>query len=312
VRKMRKKIALLLVVIALMSMAQECQSGNNKKDLSNPYVGGTEGLQINFQNNRPPEFITDEGRWPFYINVELKNRGERYVAGSDVDVVIRGLQPELFGTTADGIRRNGIAQDVYKVQKIEDRVIDPAEIVVSFGEFKYVKDLQADFGPFDIWSEVCYKYGTDAVALGCILRNPTLPSEEAYCTVNEEKTIYNSGAPIQIKKFVEMPAGRDTVDYIFTIEHVGSGRFFTPGSRCTDMQEGKLFFKIQSDVATFSCQPVGTGGMEGEVYLGDDGMIDIRCTQMFKSETDSPDQIRLEILYDYQIIKKTPFLVKAN
>lgn len=309
---MRKILVMFLVVLALLTMAQECQTGPGE-DLTNPFVGGQQGLQISFEQDRPPESVTDESSWPFYVDLILKNMGESYVEGTDVNIQISGLQSDLFGVTDADLRKEGIDEDIFAHEKEEGRTIEPAEVYVSFGEFNYIPDLETNYGPIDVRAEVCYEYSTQAVALGCVLRNPTDPPEQAYCDVSSEKNIYNSGAPLQISNFVESASGANRIKYVFTIEHVGPGRFFAPDSDCSDKQrsEHKVLFSIDSSVANLNCQP-GIGGKEGEIYLGRDGKADISCVQQTESGSDFLDQIRIKVTYDYLQIQEVPFLVKAD
>ncbi len=310
---MKKSIILVVVVLALFTILG-CETQNGENELNNPFVGGSQGLQITFEQDRPPEAVTDDRSWPFYVELILKNMGESYVEGSDVFIQISGLQSDAFGVSDSDLRKDGIDQDIFSVEKEEDRVIEPAEVYVTFGEFNYVPDLNTNYGPIDVRAEVCYEYSTEAVALGCILRNPTNPPEQAYCEVSGEKKIYNSGAPLQISNFVESPSGSDRIKYVFSIEHVGPGRFFSPGSKCFDQQrsENKVHFSIVSGVANLNCQPVSGGGKEGEVYLGRDGKADVSCVQETEVGSDFFDQITVELTYDYLQTQEVPLLVKAD
>ncbi len=310
---MRKILVMFLVVLALLTMAQECQTGTDEGDLTNPFVGGQQGLQITFEEDRPPESVTDGDSWPFYVELILKNMGESYIEGEDVNIQLSGLQADSFGVTDADLIKKGIDQDIFAVEKEEGRTIEPAEVYVTFGEFNYLPDISQNYGPFDIRAEVCYKYSTQAVALGCVLRNPTDPPEQAYCEVSGEKNIYNSGAPLQVSNFVESASGSNRIKYVFTIEHVGPGRFFSPDSGCSDKlrSENKVHFSIDSNVANLNCQP-GIGGKEGEIYLGRDGKADVSCIQQTESGSDFLDQIRIKLTYDYLQTQEVPLLVKAD
>ena len=310
---MRKLLVMFLIILALLTMAQECQTGTEDGDLKDPFVGGTEGLQISFEDGRPPEFVSDGGAWPFYIDVVLKNLGESYVEGSDVKITISGPNPSDFGVSSSALIKDGIAEDIYELKKEEGRIIEPAEVYVTFGEFNFEDILEADF-PFNIRADICYKYETKAKTNGCVLKDPTASEETAYCNVREAKIVYNSGAPIQIANFEESPAGSDKIKYVFTIKHVGNGRFFSPEVKCGDdkRSENKVHFEIDSRVADLNCQGVSGGGKAGEVYLGRDGEADVTCIQQFRSENDFIDRITVDITYDYLQIKEIPFLVKAE
>ena len=308
-------LSISLIVLALLTMAQECGSGGEgpEQDLKNVFIGGTEGLQISFEEGRPPDFVSDGGNWPFYVDIVLKNIGESYVEGKDVRIELSGMNPADFDVTSAALVRDGINDDIYELEKEDDRVIEPQEVYVSFGEFNFQDILEVPF-PFDIRADICYKYATKAKATGCVLKDPTVSEESAYCNVRETKDVYNSGAPIQIVNFEESAAGQERIKYLFTVKHVGNGRFFSPSVKCDDdkRSENKVHFVIDSRVADLSCQGVSGGGKAGEVYLGRDGEATVTCIQQFQAENDFSDRITVDLTYDYLQVKEIPFVVKAE
>jgi hypothetical protein len=315
------KTSLFLIVIAFLLMGQEsCESGSNTESELNPFVGGTEALQVEFDTDRPPTYVESGGTWPFYIAVKLQNKGEAYVEGKNVKVIISGPNPADFGVLEGELIKTGIEEDVYHIQKdAEGNVREPAEVYVTFPELIFEDELDTNF-QFNIRADVCYDYYTEARSNGCIVRDPTLSETQAYCKVKEVKNIYNSGAPIQVTKFEELPAGQDRIKYIFTVEHVGDGRFFLPSQQCSNerITENKVHFTVESRVTNLKCTPISrgenneeTGGMAGDVYLGRDGKVEITCIQQVPSSTDYLDQIKVKLTYAYLQNKEVPFMVKA-
>jgi len=312
---MRKYIVSLLI-IALITMAQQCQTNNEGNTLENPFFGDPLGLQIGFEPDAPPDEVSDGGNWPFDISVKLLNLGEHYVEGKDVKVTIHGPNAADFGLDQSSLIKDGIGEDIYPVAKDPDtgEKREPQEVFVTFDNFRFQDTLTENF-QFDIKAEVCYKYGTRAVANGCVVSDPTQSADQAYCLVKEEKEIYNSGAPIQITKFEEMPHGTDKIKYVFTIKKTAtSGRFFLPGTKCPTERgsEHKLHFKIDSRVTDLDCRGVSGGGKAGEVYLGRDGEAQVTCIQQVRSSTDFIDRIAVTLEYDYLDSYTQSLLVKAT
>lgn len=295
-------------------MGQEgCQSNSDDK-LGSKFVGGTKGLSVTFEEYRPPEFVQSGGLEDFYISIILENLGETYIEGKDVKVTISGPNTEAFGVSENSLEKTGIDQDIYNInQDAEENIIQPEEVYVTFGPLNYKRALDTNFD-FNIRADVCYAYGTEARANGCIVADPTAPEENSYCKVREVKTIYNSGAPIQITNFEELPAGQNRIKYIFSIEHLGEGRFFLPGTLCEDQRttEYKLHFEVKSDVpGGLSCTPVSGGGQSGDVYVGRDGKIDVTCVQQVQYDRGLTDLLEISLTYDYLQNKEIPLLVKA-
>ncbi|MFH2020811.1 MAG: hypothetical protein ABIJ34_05320 [archaeon] len=308
------KMILFLMIIAFLIMGQESCQSSSTTDEANPFVGGTEGLQVSFDDDRPPEYVESGGTWPFYVTLKLQNKGEAYVEGKNVRIVISGPEPSSFSVNPGSMIKESIEEDIYPVKKdAEGNVRVPVEVYSTFGELNYKQKLDTNF-KFNIRADVCYNYYTDARANGCIVRDPTLSETQAYCIVKEEKPIFNSGAPLQITKFEELPAGQDRIKYIFTIEHSDTGgRFFLPNTKCDDPRttENKIHFSIETGKTELSCTPISGGGMSGDVYLGRDGTIDVTCIQKIAATTDYPDLIKIRLSYDYLQNKETPFMVKA-
>lgn len=308
------RLVLFLAVLAFLVMGQEsCQSDGNT-DTGERFIGGTEGLIVSFEEYNPPEFVESGGLQDFYITLILENMGETYVEGSDVKVIISGPNADAFGVSSSSLQVTGIDQDIYNQDMdAEGNVVEPEEVYVTFGPLNYLRELDTNF-EFDIRADVCYAYGTEARANGCIVPDPTAPAEEAYCQVREEKEIYNSGAPIQVTGFEEVPAGQNRIKYIFTIEHVGSGRFFLPGTMCEDQRtnEYKLHFEVKSDVpGGLSCTPISGSGQSGDLYVGRDGQTDVTCVQQTQADRGLTDLLEVSLTYDYLQNKEVPLLVKA-
>ncbi|MEK6916393.1 MAG: hypothetical protein AABW92_01490 [Nanoarchaeota archaeon] len=309
------KWVMFLLIVALLTMGQEgCQSSDKGKNKVNPYIGGTRGLSVQFAEGAPPDEVFDNKQFPFDIDVKLLNVGERDIAKEDVKVTISGLNPADFGKTDSFFIRNGIDEDILATYKdFEGNIISPSEIYITFPGLNFQDILTGNF-QLKSRADVCYGYATEAVADGCIRADVLSVDTDAVCIVNEEKTVYNTGAPIQVIKFVEQPSGTDKIRYLFTIKHVGSGRVYIPDSKCptTRGSEDRLYFKVDSSVSDLTCSGlVGTTGKEGEVILRNGEQV-VRCVQQTKSQLDYIDRIKITLTYDYEESFDQPILVKKS
>ena len=227
---MKKLLIIFLVAVALLTMAQQCgKSASTGNTL--PYKGGTSGLSIQFADGAPPDEVFDANTYPFEVEVRLLNVGEFDIPKSGVSLKISGINPEDFGKTQTDFIKNGIDEDVFATKiDSEGNVIDPSPVFVTFSGLAFQTTLPGN-NQFPIRADVCYSYRTEAFADGCIRSDPLTTQKDAVCQVNEEKKVFNSGAPIQIAEFKELPSGSDKVRYVFKIQHKGSGRLFLPSSR---------------------------------------------------------------------------------
>ncbi len=314
---MKKAIILILVVISLLTMAQECDTGNSggDRDKINPYVGGQAGLSIQFGDGAPPDEVFDRGQYPFDIDVKLLNVGESDIRRENVKVTITGLNPNDFNKPESFFIKSGIDEDILATYKdFEGNVIKPSETFVTFSGLNFADTLSGNFQTL-VRADVCYTYKTEAVTDGCIRKDVLSSSTNAVCQVSGVKTIYNSGAPIQVDKFEELPSGTDKIRYLFTIKHVGSGNVFSPGSRCPvdRTAQNKIHFKIESSVTDLLCSGLVEGtAKEGYVILRD-GEQTIRCVQQTTSQLDFLDRIKITLDYDYgESIDKNLLIKKSS
>src|SRR5688572_857173 len=96
----------VLSMIALLILSS-CEAGSDSDILlTNPFVGGTEGLVASFEQGSPPAETFDSGTAPFDILVKLENKGESLVAKDHVDVKITGIRPEEFSLTESKLVKN--------------------------------------------------------------------------------------------------------------------------------------------------------------------------------------------------------------
>src|SRR3989344_4162988 len=106
----------MLVAIALMTMALKCQRGNNNtKNNRVTFVGGEEGLGIQFEDQAPPTEVFDMGQDPFNVELRFVNKGEKLIPKDKVKVTLSGLNPSDFGKTEQDFILNGISQDIEPV-----------------------------------------------------------------------------------------------------------------------------------------------------------------------------------------------------
>jgi len=313
-----KKIQLvvLLILVSFLTIAQEgCQGNNtNTPNKVDPYIGGTRGLSIQYADGAPPEEVFDNKQWTFDVEVKLQNVGEADISKDDVSVKLSGLNPYDFGVAEEDFIKNTIQEDILATKKdFEGNIIESPEVYVTFAGLTF-QDVLTGNQEFPVRADVCYTYQTEAQADGCIRQDVLSIDPDAVCQVTEDKTVFNSGAPIQVTAFSEQSSGADKIRYLFTIEHQGSGRVYLPGSKCPSgrTSENKIHFKIESNVADLTCNGLIDGsGKEGDIILNDGSRV-IQCVQQTKSSLDYIDKIKITLTYDYREFFETPLLVKKS
>jgi hypothetical protein len=316
---MKKEIGILMISIALVMLFSACEGGNNSNpDKETPYIGGQSGLSVQFVDDAPPPEVFDMGQYPFNIEVKLLNNGEADIAKENVKISISGLNPADFEKTEAFFIKDGIDEDILATYKdYEGNIIKATDVIVVFPGLNFKDTLSGNFNT-NVRADVCYTYRTDAVSKGCIKPNPLREESTDICTVKEKKTIYNSGAPIQVESFEEMPSGTDKVRYLFTIKHVGTGKVYAPQSKCPSSREAlnkihfKLEFPAEQNNLDFECAGLVNGvSKEGDVILRD-GTAVVRCTQVQASSIVFDQRIQVKLDYDYLETYDAPILVKKS
>ncbi len=280
------------------------------------FIGGDVGLDVKFMEGAPPSEVYDL-EYSFGINVRLENQGEYDVPKDSVTLKITGIDPSDFG-------KNGSALTKTNSEELLGAKIDPQGNEIAGGianidfEGLQAKPVTGNV-QFNIRSEVCYPYGTTAIAQACILEDllgtTRKAGEEPFCEVTGEKTVENSGAPVQITSFSQSATGKDKVSFTFEVGHVGEGLLFKNASNCEAglANKDKVYVKVVSDMPDLSCSGL-SGSNEGEVSLyGEEGgeKRSVVCTQKLAADrTDSEKQVKITLQYAYKEKVDTELLVK--
>jgi hypothetical protein len=306
-----KEAYCLFAVIAAVILAG-CQGGTNTPSKAQPFIGGTEGINVVFAADSPPAEVDDGGNFPFDVVVELRNKGENTVLKDDVTVKIVGVRPEEFAKTESDLSKHP-EEDVIATKKDpEGAVTEGPPVFVTFSDFNHKTALVGN-QDFTLRAEACYVYKTTATAQLCVRRNNIDPEKNGLCDVSGDKTVENSGSPIQVTAFKEFGRAKDKVGFQFTIEHQGKGDLFEKKSQCNTERkyEDKIFVKVKSQFGSgLKCSGLTDGDdTSGYIKLYGESRI-ISCTQQVTTNSDYETSIDIELEYDYRDTTETAVLVK--
>ncbi|HII16521.1 TPA: hypothetical protein HA361_01280 [Candidatus Woesearchaeota archaeon] len=316
-----------LMIIAAISLAlilAGCSNGNDARIDTKPFVGGTNGIEIEFIEGSPPPEVFDSRSFPFDVVIKTENKGEYDVLKEDVAITLKGIYPPDFNVQDTTLLSQIPEEDLDGAYIDSDGNIIPGVVtfVNTFPELSYQPTLAGN-NPFTIRAEVCYKYGVQAQADVCYLEDLT-KLEDKVCEVNEKKAIQASSSPIQIENFEQNIAGTDKITFSFEIVHRGAGAISMPdvaSERCsTDLaMKNKVKIRIDSGVAGLRCSGLTTGAGDNEdqsdsletgtvTLFGGKRMV--RCTQDANVNTDYEKKVNILVQYDYKENVDTNLLVK--
>ncbi|MBW2965267.1 hypothetical protein KY363_07455 [Candidatus Woesearchaeota archaeon] len=314
---MRKAIILISILAVMLALAG-C-SGNKEQTgaLGSKFVGGKEGLYLSFASGSIPDKVLDQNQ-PFGISVVITNKGDYTIEqGSDATVKITGIDPADFGVSASDLTQDAPSQ-IRGAQKDADGNAIQGETVsldfpASGSSLTHQKEIAGSV-TYNVRADVCYTYGTVVNTKLCVLSDilGTQGATGKLCAINEDKTVDNSGAPVQVSSFRESVSSATKVAFVFTVKHVGTGTVHEKASECSkDFQKkDKVHVKIDTGLSDgISCSGLASGTASGSVYEGDaqllNGEREIRCTQTVNNPTDLEKLVRIDLTYDYdQYIEK--------
>ena len=105
------KILILLIALSLMVVGCTGTQGTGPgADMSNPFIGGTMGLDVGFLEGSPPAIVFDNGQFPFEVEVVLENIGEWDIDSGEATITIVGVDPEDFNRA--GVQVVNVTEDI--------------------------------------------------------------------------------------------------------------------------------------------------------------------------------------------------------
>lgn len=309
-----RKALLIISVLAMSMLLSGCSTGSSGNTAgggeTTPFVGGTEGITVDFMDGAPPPEVYDAGNYPFEVAVRLQNKGETDVPADDVKVEISGVDPADFGGPSPLIM--SAPEDLLGTMKdANGNIIDGTITYLSFPGFNYVGNLSGNM-LFTLRADLCYTYENIANTKLCVIKDVLNFNQEKVCEVNEVKTVQNSGGPIQVTSFEQSPMGQNSISFTFEVSHAGLGEISSVGSGCNDSvsHEDKVLVTVDTGLDTQVTCP-GLGGTNSGVITMYGGKRTVRCTQdVTGAATNYEKVITITTEYDYHQSTTKTLLVK--
>lgn len=306
-----RKIILTGLLISILIFAGCGEKKDSGQKLEDPFIGGTTGILISFIEDSPPPEAYAGGDYPFDVVVKLKNDGEYKVPKEKAKVTISGINAQEFGKEEIDFVQNP-PEDLEPRRKEDGKTVDSAPVHTEFYELNRVEDFSGN--TYTIRANVCYEYGTDAISKICI-RSNNLDYKEGVCTVNEEKKVHSSSAPLQITDFKETARAKNKVAFTFTIEHKGNGQIYKLESDCGKenrrANQDRAWVEVSTGLDGLECTGLrdGTATSGYTTLYGGDKII--TCTQTIDTNSDYEKPVEIELIYDYKDNAETSILIKS-
>jgi len=243
-----------------------------------------------FMEGAPPERIFDNGNGGFAISIRVENLGEQDIDAGEGYIEITGIDPREFG--ADN--QEGLTQDLPNdikgvVKNSQGIVLIGAQDVVTFEDLLFEPNIRGNRDR-RIRANLCYNYETEATTAVCVKRDLLANANtKEICELTGEKVVYNSGAPIQVTKAYQTPAGEEKIQVSFDISHAGetNDRFYRKSTDCDDLATNPdkdiVYFELvspeSSSLQNIKCTGLKDGSdTEGEIELYNGNTRTVQCT----------------------------------
>lgn len=306
-----------IICIAVLLLATACGPGGNNVQLKT-FLGGTEGITIEFDKNAPPKEVFDGGDFPFTVAVRLRNKGEYFVPKDLAKVTIAGIRAQEFNLRDADLIKAAPDDLIERKTDSAGKVIEPSDIFVEFNNMNHVTFITGNSLDFPIRAEVCYAYGTTAASSLCVRKNLADPEEGGLCDIESTRPLSVSGAPIRISEVREYRRGKDSVGFTFTVKNSGpgTGKVFNKGSLCEGGRttEDRMLVNVKTDVPGLTCSNLATtreGVAEGTVQLFENSR-EITCQQKIPTTADYELPVTITLTYDYRDYAETSVTVKHS
>ena len=299
-------VALVLLSVIVVSGCTSPQKAAAPSLASRPFVGGTQGIEVAFQPNAPPEEVVKGDQIEFIV--KLENKGES--AAKVRKVSLTGISASAFGIhepVDDTIR------DLSAVGKVGTTLVPGGQDIVTFTSPGYTGTLEGQF-PFTATAVACYDYKSQGVATACITENLLQQATGANaCKTSGMKQVYNKGATVQVTSVEQIPFGRDTLGFQIKIKNVGTGRVFNSDD-CVDKS-------MSADKVVVTSVKLGSGlelncGRTDNTFSLVNGEANVICRTAPGELVDQytgivEDLLTIDLEYNYESKASKKFVLKA-
>jgi len=290
-----------------------------------PFLGGTNGLKIEFLTGEPPDEVTDGGQFDFQAIVSLKNEGEFDLKRDQVKVSLVGILPEDFGTSYDALTDKNPEDDLSpKIRDSEGNILNAIVTDVTFPDtdsfFNFDGEIAGNIASL-FRAEVCYKYQTKAASRICVLRDLINLDTDDICDPSETKQIFSSSSPLQVTSFKQTVSSVDMISFSFDVVHSGSGDVFKEGDSTSSAGDCPRDFREKKNKENRVLVTVNTGlsnlrcsGLDGDTtgFINiHDGRRTVTCRQPLDSgRNDFETNVDITLDFNYLDFTETEVLVK--
>lgn len=316
-------ISILVISVFLSGCGPKDTVQNTTQQTGKAYIGGTDGLAISFTENAPPDTVYDkpegEESNPFSISIKVENKGEYDVPADEYKMTLTGVDFTSFGISPELVQDVPKDTTLERVRRSVGEVIPGTYVFFDFNELAYQSAVTGQSGPYNIRAALCYPYQTEASSKVCILQDLYGRSGRTpLCKANEDKSVENSGAPVQVTSLKESIVGENKIMLTFKVEHVGDSKdvVFDSADGSCDLTKTAQQNKVGVDVkvGNMAEDKISCSGLSGgKANMVGGNPAEVRCTVDLGDKENIVDQevpVTITLDYNYYEYAIAPITIK--
>ncbi len=299
-----RSATIVVSFVALLLILASCQQQAGKEGVESVWLGGSEGLVAEFEEFGTENEIYEDEAFP--VVVLLQNKGEFAFKAHEVEIMIRGISEADFS----GLEFESTNSE--DISKVSEFLPDGGYERVNLGEAVY-EGLTGTFYDANIYLEYTYPYAT-YVSIPKVCFKEDL-RDERVCDVDETKTAFASGSPIQIGTVTEKPYGSGKIYLEIPISNVGVGRSKAYLGDDFSALYDTVAFEVQT--AGMECSSRGDPSVARLPRATAEDSVSTETTIVCISDSLEEDalytkQVDLTLTYYYQDLASTRVRIKEN
>ncbi|MBD3249711.1 hypothetical protein GF336_06725 [Candidatus Woesearchaeota archaeon] len=296
---MKKKGSLVVfsvILILLFLTACQRQPSPEAEDGSRNVYYGTEGLDMEFENDLPPSKIYDESSLNILLN--LRNKGTHDLSGANCRLYLSGYDQNII---------RGIDRDKECGQLEPKSTFNPEG---GYATQEFNSDIVSLPDYMDSIDQTflltsCYEYETAASPVVCIdPRLYEITPTERVCDVRDVSLGGGQGAPVAVTNVGVTMAGKNRVAFKIKVSNVGGGTPFYYGQSIFNCPTNLLpedyniiaYDVDMSGASRIKCSPTMGGGQQVKL---NNGQGTIYCTFNIAGDSAYTTPLRITLYYNY-------------
>ncbi|MFW6025385.1 MAG: hypothetical protein ACOCRX_03500 [Candidatus Woesearchaeota archaeon] len=316
--KFKSVVFILIVSFLLIGCELENPEEDEQMGFGSSYIGGSDGLSVEFMENQPPSTILDDSQSTFSISLQVKNEGEYDIPSGGVTTKIEGIDSRALGR--DDLTAS-LDSNLRGKRLISGDQENPGDIgYITLDDLSYQDSVSTNI-PLNLRARVCYDYQTNAIVNGFCIKKDPLDISDSSCEVSGSKTVDSSSAPISVRNFEQRPISNNEIRLSFDVVHQSNGEIISPSTDdCFDTeraQKNRVNVRIVGASNNLECSEFESSNgdlIREDINLYGGDRYSVRCTYNTDdaSQRGTEDTVQIVLEYKYRTSNEKTIMLRDS